>query len=124
MTYLLTILVALCVTSLIHNALEIWGMRQKVRWLRISMQGRRHGKWPFDIDSKLKSASLHSAIFIVTTGVMFLILESLGISDRALIGIGISVLIVSYIHTTWKIDTYHTEIGSLISKAKKAHKRL
>lgn len=120
MDILLAVLVALCFTSFVHNTLEIWGIRQKVHWLKMSMQGLGHGAWPINIDSKAKTAVLHTAIFLTVTGVVILCLNFLNISEKGLFILGIFVLTASYIYTTWRVDQYHSEIESLIHRVKKS----
>lgn len=93
-------------------------MRQKVHWLSQSLAGKEHGRWPVHIDTKFKTIIFHLLIFIMSGGISYLILKTLNLSESTLIFVGIAVLIINYIFTTWKVDKFHTEIGKLISRAK------
>jgi 1,4-dihydroxy-2-naphthoate octaprenyltransferase len=119
MTESLLLIVAFCIAEFVHNILEVWGMRQKVSWLSKSMKGESHGSWPVNIDTKLKTAVLHLLILLVFLGLAFSVLKFLNLSDRTLIVLGIVTLLASYVYTTWKVDSFHSEIGKLISKVKK-----
>jgi hypothetical protein len=114
----IVLLVSLCFTELIHNMLEIWGMRQKVEWLRLILDKKEHGRWPINIDTKLKTAVLHALMLILTTAVGSFVLTYLNLTDKFLLVIGIVVLLVNYILTTWSVDKFHSEIGKLIRKVR------
>jgi hypothetical protein len=118
MSNLLTFLVALCLTEFVHNAIEIWGMRQKVHWLELVLQGRQPGRWPIDINSKTKTVALHAIIWLLLTGLFGLLLTALKPANNQLVVIGLAVLVINYAFTTWKVDCFHVEIGRLISQAK------
>lgn len=116
---LLTLLVSFCITELIHNAIEIWGIRQKTQWLSLSLRGKEYGKWPINIDTKFKTAILHGLILILITSAAYFLLQFLNLTNEFLVVIGITILLVNYIITTWKVDSLHTELGKLIKSAKK-----
>ncbi|HSW48263.1 MAG TPA: hypothetical protein VLG67_04240 [Candidatus Saccharimonadales bacterium] len=118
MNDLITSLVSLCFSEFVHNALEIWGMREKVEWLRVSLDNKKHGKWPVNINTKFKTVILHVLVLLVTSGVAFLVLKALNLSEQTLIVVGIIILLVNYIFTTYKVDKFHVEIGKLIKQAK------
>ena len=120
MNNLLLILVALCGAEFVHNNIEIWGMRQKVSWLGLVQKGQMHGKWPINVDTKLKTVGLHASILILFGGLFYLILRTLKLSDHNLVVTGIVILLINYACTTWCVDIYHNQIGQLIKKAKKA----
>ncbi|HVF69775.1 MAG TPA: hypothetical protein VNA13_04400 [Xanthomonadales bacterium] len=103
---------------------EIWGMRQKVSWLELSLKGKKHGRWPVNIDTKFKTVIFHLIILVVTGGIMFLVLSLVNFSGQTLILLGIIFLILNYIFTTWKVDSFHTEIGKLIISATFKKKKL
>ncbi len=114
----LELLVALCFAECIHNMVEVWGMSQKVHWLDMTMQGKEHGHWPLNIDSLLKTILLHGGILLLFGGLAWLTLDYLDLADRTLIIVGIVLLLDNYIVTTWKVNSFHTKIGRLISKQK------
>lgn len=119
MNDLIIFLVSICFADFIHNMLEIWGMRQKVEWLRLSLDKKEHGRWPINIDTKLKTVVLHALILILTTAVGYFVLTYLNLKDKFLLLIGIVVLLANYILTTWSVDKFHSEIGKIIRGAKK-----
>lgn len=114
----LIFLVALSLTEFIHNAIEVWGMRQKVQWLGQAMAGQKHGKWPINIDSKLKTVILHALILFASTSFFVLVLNVVQLSNDGLIITGVSALMINYIFTTWKVDRFHKEIGRIIELVK------
>lgn len=114
----LLFLVALCFSELVHNALEIWGIVQKVEWLRLSLANQKHGTWPININTKLKTIILHVLILLLSGGAGFVILKILNLSREGLVLVGITILLINYVVTTWKVDKFHEEIGKLIKKAK------
>ncbi len=119
MNNLLVVLVALCGAEFVHNNIEIWGMRQKVGWLSIVQNGQMHGKWPINVNTKLKTVVLHSTILLLFGGLFYLILKALNLSDHNLVVTGIVILLINYACTTWCVDIYHNQIGKLITKANK-----
>lgn len=119
MITVLVLLISLCFAEFMHNAIEIWGMRQKVSWLSQSLDGKKHGKWPVHIDTKLKTLIFHVIILFIITGLSYVLLKWLNFTNGALVTLGIVILIINYIFTTWKVDKFHMEIGRLIKDAKK-----
>ncbi len=113
---LITLITALCFAEFVHNVVEIWGMRQKVQWLKLSMSGRPHGHWPINIDSKTKTILLHFLILFVIGGSAFVILKLMHLQETTLLITGISVFLINYIYVTWRVDCFHAEIGELIKK--------
>jgi hypothetical protein len=118
MTELLLLLVSLCFAEFIHNLIEIWGMRQKVDWLKLSLDGKEHGRWPANINTNFKTVLLHIFILLLSGGSAFLVLQLLNFNNESLIFIGIMILFINYVSTTWLIDKFHREIGRLIKSAK------
>lgn len=116
MTTILILLISLCFAEVVHNAFEIWGMRQKVQWLKASMHGKPHGRWPINVNTKLKTVLLHSFILVLFGGIAFFLLKSIDFSAIKLVQFGIVALLFNYAYTTWKVDRFHNEIGELIVK--------
>ena len=116
---MIVILVSFIVADFVHNILEIWGMRQKVEWLRLVLDNKKHGSWPVNIDTKFKTVVLHTAIFLTSAGLAFLILKSINLSEQTLVILGIVILLAGYVYTTWKVDLFHSEIRDMPKKAKK-----
>ncbi len=114
MTSLLPLLVAFCIVEFFHNSIEIWGMRQKVRWLASSLAEKPHGSWPINIDTKLKTWLLHIGIVLLVGGAAYLLLMALDIGEQQLVLLGVLILALNYTLTTWKVDKFHYEIGQLM----------
>lgn len=120
---LLLILVAICTSEFIHNTMEIWGMREKVRWLRISLDGKEHGKWPINIDATPRRViAFHTTLLLLISGFVYFALRLLNLSPEMLVILGIAILLFNYAFTTWKVDKFHTEIGKLIRNVKQKNK--
>jgi hypothetical protein len=119
MDSLIRLLAAFCFTELIHNMIEIWGMRQKVRWLKLSLRGVQHGRWPINIDTKFKTILLHSIIWLGCVGILLIFFNFLKVSNSDLIIISLLAIFTSYIYTTWKVDKFHIEIGEVIKDVKR-----
>lgn len=115
----LSLLFALAVTELTHNAIEIWGIRQKVSWLTARLDGLEHSKWPINIDTKAKVALVHGAILIVLAGPVWLASELLILPPSTLIIGSATVLLASFIYTTISVDRYHTEISKVLKRFKR-----
>jgi hypothetical protein len=96
-------------------------MRQKVEWLRLSLKGEKHGRWFVNIDTKLKTIALHIFVLLAAGGIAFLVLKISNLSNRSVVLLGIIILLINYLFTTYKVDKFHEEIGSLIKKAKSSH---
>jgi hypothetical protein len=118
MNDLLLLLVSLCFAEFIHNLIEIWGMRQKVDWLKLSLDGKEHGHWPVNINTKFKTVILHIFILLFSGGSAYLLLQFFNFDNESLILIGIMILFVNYVFTTWLVDKFHMEIGRLIKSVK------
>ena len=115
----LTILVALCVVELVHNAIEVWGMRQKVSWLSSTRRDKVHGHWPVNINTGLKTIILHGYIIGLVGGLSILTLGIMDLSQTRLVTLGITTLLFNYIFTTWHVDKFHNEISQEINVYKK-----
>src|SRR5437868_922418 len=109
----LIILVSLCFTEIIHNIFEVWGIRQKVQWLKLASSGKPHGRWPLNIDTGLKTVILHACLLLFFSAISFVVLGSFNLSADVLIKIGIILLLFNYAYTTWKVNRFHEEIGEL-----------
>ncbi len=116
---LLNLLIALIGNELIHNAFEIWGIRQKVAWLHARIDKRPHGEWPININTAVKAYGLHVFLFFVITGVFFGLLLALNLSQTVLLRLGILLLVASYALTTLTIHEFHSEIGVLLKRFKR-----
>ncbi len=114
----LLLLFALACTELLHNSIEVWGMRQKVEWLAVRMDGRKHGSWPIHIDTKLKTAILHGGFFIIVTGLVLVAAMAFKLSDDKLAASAIAILMLNYALTTATVDSFHREIGQLLRRLK------
>lgn len=114
----LALLFALCLTGLVHNLIEIWGMRQKVAWLRARIDGKPHGKWPVNIDTGTKTIMLHGLILIIFGGLSWWLALAFDLSNSVLVWGSIITLLLSYILTTAYVDKFHTEIGKLLKRFK------
>lgn len=118
MTNLLLILAALSILVLLHNLIEVWGMSQKVLWLKLTLDDKEHGTWPLNINTKFKVISLHASILLIIAGGSYLILSAISPSNRTLAGISITTLLLNYLLTVVNIDKFHTQIDTLIRKYK------
>lgn len=119
MSSLLRILVALCGAEFVHNYFEVWGIRKKINWLNALQKGQEHDRWPLHINTRFKMVALHFSILVIFVALFYFILKILNLSDRSLVVVGIVVLAVNYVCTTWCVDMYHNHVGRLISRAKK-----
>jgi heme/copper-type cytochrome/quinol oxidase subunit 1 len=113
------LLFSLCINELLHVAFEIWGINQKVDWLNARIENQKHGKWPLEINSFLKTIALHIIAFIVITGVCMLILLRMNPSLESLLTMSVIMLIITYSFTTISVDNYHNKIGLIINRYKK-----
>jgi hypothetical protein len=118
MVDLLKLLVSLCFAEFIHNLIEIWGMRQKAEWLSMSLDGKEHRRWPVDINTKFKTIILHLLILLIVSSIAYFLLTFLNFNNESLVFIGITILLINYLTTTWLVDKFHSEIGKLIYDAK------
>lgn len=116
---LLVILVALCGAEFIHNSYEVWGIRKKANWLSAKQDGLKYGKWPININNKVKMITLHSLLLIIPGLIFYIVLKALDLPEHSLIITGIVILLANYIYTTRCVDIYHKCIDSMIAKAKK-----
>ena len=115
----LIFLVALCMTEFLHNTLEVWGIRRKVSWLDRVQNGLDHRWRPRNINTKIWALVFHLLILTLFSSLMFGILRVLDLSEHGLVVVGIIALLVNYVIATWQVDSYHAQIGRLITRAKK-----
>lgn len=120
----LRLLTALIINEVLHNLFEIWGIRQKVQWLNMSMHGKPHSTWPINIDNNRKVWLLHITMMLLFTSLAYWLLGECGLVDDKLVAIGVGLLIGSYIYTVYKVHFYHSEIGFLIRIAKGKSKKV
>lgn len=119
----ITLLVSLCVVETIHNMIEVWGMRQKVDWLKITLKGEAHGKWLINIDTRSKTVAVHVFILIFFGGIAYAVLMLLDLQASTLAVSGVVLLLVNYFYTTWKVNQFHEEIGLIIRESKAKNKQ-
>lgn len=116
---LAALVAALAINEFIHVMFEIWGIRQKVAWLRARMDKKPHGEWPLNIDTLAKTLLLHGAMFIILTGLFYGILVYLNVTVLNLLYISVLCLVVTYSLTVFGMDAFHGEIGQLLRRYKK-----
>ncbi len=95
------------------------GIRQKVKWLGATMREGTPSRWPVNIDTSAKTIVLHLTVLILAIFVSHILIALFHFSQNLLIKIGIILLLINYFYTTFTVDRYHSEIGSLISLVKK-----
>lgn len=117
-TALVSLVFALAVNEFVHNLFEVWGMRQKVSWLQHRMDGVKHKKWPIDINSSFKTLLIHLCLIMPVTGFTYLAVTLLNVDNTVLLWAATLTLVLSYGVTTFKVDKFHTEIGSLLNRYK------
>lgn len=113
------LLAALAVNELVHIIFEIWGIRQKVAWLTARMDKKPHGDWPLNINTITRTLLLHTGMFIVFVGLVFLLLIKLGLATHVLMWVAVVALVVTYAFTVLGMDAYHSEIGGLLRRYKR-----
>lgn len=114
MDIIFAVLLSVCVTELIHNSIEIWGMRQKLSWLSLTMQNKGYKKWPIDIDSKTKVVLFHLFILAFITAATFMLLSVVNIANETLVVVAVVLLLINYVQTTYFVDKWHEEIGKIL----------
>ncbi len=114
-----SLLFALCINELVHNLFEIWGIGQKIQWLQARIDNKTHGDWLIHIDSKFKTILVHAILLIFCTGVVWLIVSLIQITQSALLWASIVTLLVSYILTIIYVDACHSKIGKILNLYKK-----
>lgn len=116
---LATVLAALALNEFVHICFEVWGIKQKVTWLKHRMDSKPHGSWPIHIDTFAKTILLHTILFIVSTGGFTALLLVTHPSTATLLSISIVTLVITYAFTTIQLDAYHSEIGKLLARYKR-----
>lgn len=120
MTTLLAALVAaLAFNEFVHVVFEVWGVRQKVAWLKARLDGETHKDWPVNINSLTKTIVLHSILFAFFVSLAFGLLLVLKVPTDTLLIISILLLVVTYSYTTLGMDAYHQEIGNVLKRYKR-----
>src|SRR3954463_16160100 len=110
---------ALTVNELVHNLVEAWSIRQKVRWLQARMDNQPHGDWPMHVDTRPKTYLLHTSLLVIIGGSAYLLARLLDISAGVLLTSSLILLLISYVLTTHYIDAYHRDIGALLKRYKR-----
>ena len=114
----LVFLTALCIAEFLHNTLEVWGMRRKVSWLDRVQSGLDSGRVPRNIDTKIWALVIHLLALAVFSSLVFFLLKVANLSDASLVVVSIIALLANYVIATWQVDSYHSHIGRVITRAK------
>jgi hypothetical protein len=112
--HIINLALAMAANSLVHNTIEAQEVRKKVKWLSLSMQGKRYKDViPFQIDTRLKSYAISSLGLIIFVAVFYLIFTLLNLSLVKSIWTVIILLTLAYISSAYLLDKYHVEIAVL-----------
>jgi hypothetical protein len=116
---IINLALALATNELLHNIIEVNGIRSKVARLKAYINGETFKEIPLNIDTRPKAYAIATIAFIVIVGILFGTYSLLDINAEDAFVIIIGLLVASYFATGIMVDKYHVDIEQVTRKFKK-----
>jgi hypothetical protein len=110
---LISLCLALATNELIHNFVEIKGMREKLKRLSCYIAGDSYKELPININTRAKSYSISLLAFVIIVGFLWLFYGWLALETTLAFQMIAILLIGSYAVTAITVDKWHIEIESI-----------
>ncbi len=115
---LVTLMLALATNELLHNVIEVKGIREKVARLVAYMDKKPFKELPFKIDTRAKSYALSTILFLIVVGLLYGFYSLLDLSTDTAVKVTVGLLILSYAATAVLVDKYHVDIEQVTRRFK------
>lgn len=116
---LINLILALATNELIHNVVEVKGMRDKVSRLSTYIAGKPYKELPLNINTRAKSYAISFCIFIVVVAVLYGFYMWLDLSTDTALKTIVVLLVLSYAATAVTVDQFHVDIEKITKPFKK-----
>ena len=103
-----------------HILGEVMNVRNKLTRLTDAIAKKSLRPYPMNIDTRAKSYTIGFLMFIIVAVVAYLLLNILSFTEESLLIVALSLIVVTEIVNTVRLDTYHVQIEKLIKKFSKS----
>ena len=110
---LINLILALSVNELIHNALEVINMREKLRRLSAYMNKKTYKELPVKIDTRAKSYGISFIAFFVVVLPLWGIFTLIDLEQTTALKLIAGLLIAAYSVTAITVDQWHVDIEKI-----------
>jgi len=111
--HLINLVLALALVAIIHNAIEIMNMREKLRRLTAYMNKKSYKELPISIDTRAKSYGISLVFFVIMTLPLWIILNLIDLDQALSLELTAGVLIANFFTTAIIIDQWHVDIEKI-----------
>ncbi|MDQ5886200.1 MAG: hypothetical protein QG628_597 [Patescibacteria group bacterium] len=110
---ILNLILALSVNELVHNALEVMNMREKLRRLTAYMHKKPYKELPINIDTRAKSYGVSFIAFIVFVLPLWGVFTLIDLDQTLALKLVVALLIAAYFVTAVTVDQWHVDIEKI-----------
>lgn len=122
---LLNLILALALNELVHNAMEVMNMREKLRRLTAYMNNKPYKELPININTRAKSYGISIFAFLVFVLPLWGLFSLIDLSTQTSLRLIIGLLVAAYFVTAITVDQWHVDIEKITKpfiKQKKSKK--
>lgn len=113
------LLLAFVFAHSLHAIGESTNVLSKLERLTNAVHKKKLKPYPMNIDTRAKSYALGFGVIAAVTVITYAMLSILDFTNTSFVLVALSLLVVTELITTVKIDKYHVEIEKLIKKFNK-----
>lgn len=110
---LINLILALSVNELVHNALEIMNMREKLRRLSAYMHKKPYKELPININTRAKSYGVSFIAFIVFVIPLWGMFTFIDLSQDLALKLIVALLVAAFFVTAITVDKWHVDIEKI-----------
>lgn len=110
---------ALATNELIHNAIEVKGMRNKLERLVAYMDKKQYKELPININTRAKSYGISILLFVLAVSILFGFYSLINIAPVTAIKVIILLLVASFFVTVVTVDKFHVDIERVTKRFRK-----
>jgi hypothetical protein len=110
---LINLILALSVNELVHNAMEVMNMREKLRRLSAYMNKKSYKELPINIDTRAKSYGVSLVAFFVFVLPLWGVFTLVDLEQNLALKLIIALLVAAYFVTAVSVDQWHVDIEKI-----------
>lgn len=116
---IINLILALSVNELVHNAMEVINMREKLRRLTAYMNKKSYKELPVKIDTRAKSYGISVVAFFVFVLPLWGLFTLIDLEQLLALRLIVLLLVASFIVTAITVDQWHVDIEKITKPFKK-----
>ena len=110
---LINLILALSVNELVHNAMEVMNMREKLRRLTAYMHKKPYKELPISINTRAKSYGVSLVAFIVFVLPLWGVFTYTDLDQTLALKLTVGLLTAAFFVTAITVDQWHVDIEKI-----------